>query len=164
MIGWLADQAPEHLLDLVGEPSDHRSRGLLDVAFGLPGISDEELLTKLGAEAPDELLPGGRRDVVGERLCARDVDLGPLRRVHADHMVDVQEHRVALDEDVEAQLRAVGEERRVIGEGIAALLRRDLQRRPHTLPGLQVPGVARGRDPGRLPAVSYTHLTLPTIY
>src|SRR5450759_2455917 len=92
---------------------------LLERAVVLAGVRGEERQAVcVGAERADDLLPGGPGDVVLERLCARGVDLRPLRRVHGDDAVDVDQRRVALHEGGERELRFVGKERRRVGQRV----------------------------------------------
>ena len=56
---------------------------------------------------------------VGEGLGARGVDLGPLGRVHLDHVIDVQQDRVALDQDVQAEVLLQGQVGAPVGQGVA---------------------------------------------
>src|SRR5450830_1972457 len=115
-------------------------RYLLKRAVVLAGVRIEERQAVLvGAEDADDLLSGGPRDVVLERLRARRVDLRPFCRVHGDDAIDVDERGIALHEGLEAQLGLVGKEDGGVGQGVAALLRGDLKRRPHPLAGLKVP-------------------------
>src|SRR6185436_12224598 len=93
----------------------------------------------------------GRQHEARERLRALGVDLRPLLRVDRNDVVDVQEARISLRQDVEVQGALAGQVGRAISQRVRLLVAGDGQDGAHALTGFEVPRLALRIEANRLP-------------
>src|SRR3954465_8142666 len=109
------------------------------------GVRKEQLLA-VDLIVRDGCLPGRRGDPAYERLAELRLDARMLGRIHQHDSILVEQALVALDGDGEIAAIPKGEPGATIRQDIGVHAGGGVQRRPHPLAGIAVPGTFRARD------------------
>ena len=79
------------------------------------------------------------------------IHLGPFGRIDLDDMIDIEENRISLDQDIKVQVLLHCQIGPPVGKGIAFLFGSNIQGLAHSKACLLVPFFSFRLDPGRLP-------------
>src|SRR5437764_1059532 len=110
------------------------SPSLYGSIFRLVGVGKEQRFAEfILAEVCDQRLCARREQKIAKGLRARYVDFWVLRRIDFDYVIDVEQRRIALQQNVELQILFQGQVRGAVTDGIAVLLRCDVEGRAHAL-------------------------------